>query len=36
VAFGWLGPLILVPLAIIGAYILPPVLIGIVTMKVGD
>ena len=35
-AFGWIGPMILLPLAIVGSYILPPVLIGIVTMKFGD
>jgi hypothetical protein len=33
-AFGWLAPLVLLPLGIIGSYILPPILIGIVTMKV--
>jgi hypothetical protein len=33
-AFGWLAPLTFLPLGITGCYILPPVLIGIVTMKV--
>jgi len=35
-AFGWLAPLVLLPLGIIGSYILPPILIGIVTMKVSS
>jgi hypothetical protein len=35
-AFGWFAVMVLLPLGIIGSYILPPILVGIVTMKVGS